>query len=338
VVGFGLAGRIFHARVIEAVEGLELAAVVERSGEQARALFPAARLCRSLGELLEDRSIRLVAIATPNDSHAGLAREALEAGRDVIIDKPFALTTAEADELIELAARQGRLLSVYQNRRWDGDFLTLCGMLGEGRLGRVVEFETHFDRFRPALRPGAWRESGRPGAGVLYDLAPHLGDQAFLLFGTPRSVWASVRRERPQSPSADAFDIFLAYEHMSARLSVSLMAAAPGPRYVVRGTAGTFVKHGLDPQEEALRAGNFFGPGWGLEPEARWGTFTPGDGTAPLRVPAIAGDYRRYYENVRDALLGKAALAVTPAQARRTIRLIELATLSSESGCALPWS
>ncbi len=191
VIGFGFAGRIFHSNVIQAVEGLELAAIVQRTGSEAAVAFPHARILTSVEDLLQDSSIRLVVVATPNASHLPIARQCLLADRDVVIDKPFALNSAEAAELIQLARARGRLLSVYQNRRWDGDFLTVRKLLENDRLGRLVMFESHYDRFRQLPRLHAWREDGGPGGGVLWDLGAHLVDQALVLFGVPASVWAS---------------------------------------------------------------------------------------------------------------------------------------------------
>ena len=211
LIGFGFAGRIFQSNVIEAVEGLELAAIVQRSGSEAAAAFPHAKIVPSVEALLEDTSIQLVVVATPNASHLPIARQCLLADRDVVIDKPFALSSEEAAELIQLARERQRLLSVYQNRRWDGDFLTVRKLLDSDQLGRLVKFESHYDRYRLAPRLHAWREDGSPGGGVLFDLGSHLVDQALVLFGVPQSVWASVRVEREGARSDDAFDLYLHY-------------------------------------------------------------------------------------------------------------------------------
>src|SRR6202050_4809879 len=211
LIGFGFAGRIFQSNVIQAVEGLELAVIVQRSGSEAATAFPHARILTSVEDLLKDSSIRLVVVATPNASHLPIARQCLLADRDVVIDKPFALNSGEAAELIQLARARHRLLSVYQNRRWDGDFQTVRKLLDSDQLGRLVKFESHYDRYRLAPRLHAWREDGSPGGGVLLDLGAHLVDQALVLFGVPQSVWASVRVEREGARSDDAFDIYLHY-------------------------------------------------------------------------------------------------------------------------------
>jgi len=348
LIGFGFAGRTFHAPIIHGVEGLNLAAILQRHGDDAAPAYPGVRVVRSLPEMLAIDSTSLIVVATPNDSHASIARECLAAGRDVVIDKPFALTHAEASEVAKVAEQRGRLLSVYQNRRWDGDFKTLQKLIASEELGRIVTYESHFDRFRPARRPGAWREESGPGTGVLFDLGPHLIDQALVLFGTPDAISADVRLERNGAAADDAFDIILYYPSLRAHLRATMLASRPGPHFVVHGTRGSYIKFGLDPQEDALkrgekpRAGQSKGSAdWGKEPTEAWGTLTLGAVGSPTdrgipahaseerRVPTEAGDYRGYYENVRDAILGKAALAVTPAAALCVMRVIELAQQSS---------
>jgi predicted dehydrogenase len=338
VVGFGLAGRIFHTAVIQATPGLELAAVVQRSGDDAKKEYPEARQARSIEELLADPGIRLVVIATPSYSHYELAKQCLREQRNVVIDKPFTLKSEEAAELIRTARDRKLLLTAYQNRRWDGHFRTLRSVIKGGELGRLVSFESHFDRFRPAPRRDVWRESGGPGGGTLFDLGPHLIDEALTLFGAPDTITASVRVEREHAAVDDAWDILLEYEHpyrFTAALRATLTACAPGPRYVVHGTKGSFTKWGFDPQEDQLKAGmRPDAPGFGEEPESAWGELKlcSESGPAIRRVKTERGDYRGFYENVRDVLLGNAELEVKPEQAWRTTRLIELARESSGQG------
>jgi predicted dehydrogenase len=338
VIGFGLAGRIFHTAVIQATPGLELAAVVQRSGDDAKKEYPEAHQARSVEELLADPGIRLVVIATPSYSHYELAKQCLREQRNVVIDKPFTLKSEEAAELIRTARHRKLLLTAYQNRRWDGHFRTLRSVIKGGELGRLVSFESHFDRFRPAPRRDVWRESGGPGGGTLFDLGPHLIDEALTLFGAPDTITASVRVEREHAAVDDAWDILLEYEHpyrFTAALRATLTACAPGPRYVVHGTKGSFTKWGFDPQEDQLKAGmRPDAPGFGEEPESAWGELKlcSESGPAIRRVKTERGDYRGFYENVRDVLLGKAELEVKPEQAWRTTRLIELARESSGQG------
>jgi scyllo-inositol 2-dehydrogenase (NADP+) len=332
VVGFGLAGRIFHSAVISATPGLRLAAIVERTGGDAAEAYPGARVFRSIDALLADGEVDLVALATPNATHFPFARQCLEAGKHVVIDKPFTVSSEEAAALIALASERRRLVTVYHNRRWDGDFLTVQGLLASGALGRVAAFESRFDRFRPQRNPHAWREHG-PGAGILYDLGPHLIDQALALFGAPAAIYADIRAERPGGDADDAFDLRLYYSGLAVSLHASCLSPLPATRFVLRGTEASYRKLGLDPQEDRLRAGDLFHTEpWGMEPESAWGTLTYSapDGAVRTRpVPTEAGDYRGFYANVREALAGRAPLAVSPVDGWRTMRLIELARASA---------
>jgi predicted dehydrogenase len=343
LVGFGFAGRVFQASAIEAVEGLELAAIVQRTGGEAAAAYPHVKVVPSVEALLEDKSIQLVVVATPNTSHLPIARQCLLADRDVVIDKPFALSSAEAAELIRLARDRGRLLSVFQNRRWDGDFLTVQKLVEADRLGRVVLFESHYDRYRQLPRLHAWREDGSAGGGVLVDLGSHLVDQALVLFGVPQAVWASVRKERDGAKSDDAFDLYLQHPGLTVWLRATCLAREPGARFTLQGTVGTFRKFGIDPQEAHLLAGDLFSSKpWGVEGPEHWGTLTSDEGGEAVtsRVPTEPGDYREFYVNVRDAMHQHAALAVTPLQAWRTMRVLEMAVESSRTGNAVvcDWS
>lgn len=342
VAGFGLAGRIFHTAVIAATPGLELASIVQRSGDDASRHYPGVRQARSLDELLADSGISLVVIATPSYSHYELARQCLHAQRHVVIDKPFTLASSEAADLIRLARERSLLLTAYQNRRWDGDFQAVRQILASGELGRLVSYESHIDRFRADPRLGAWREDGGPGGGILFDLGPHLVDQALTLFGVPSALTASIRIERDGARVDDAWDLFLEYSGthpFTVLLRATLTAFIPGPRFVLHGTRGSFVKYGIDPQEDQLKSGlGFDAPGFGHEPENAWGELrlapesTQTAAPVSRRIPTPPGDYRGFYANVRDALLGRAPLAVTPEEAWRTTRLLELARESSSQG------
>jgi len=341
LIGFGLAGRAFHAQVIRVTPGLRLAAILQRHGNEAAEKYPDMRVVRSVAELLDIRDIRMVVIATPNETHAPIARQCLEAGRDVVVDKPFATTLQEAAELVELAKKCGRLITVYQNRRYDGDFRAIRQIVSDGTLGRIVRFETNYDRFRPDLKPGAWRERVGPGAGILFDLAPHLIDHALVLFGLPEAVTADVRVERAVAVVEDAFDVMLHYPAgMRAVLRSTMLAAAPRPRFVLHGTHGSFFKQTFDPQEINLRRGHIpeSGP-WGGDPEEDWGVLTTVEnGVVTKRsVPSATSDYRDYYANVRDAILGCATLAVTPEHALDVMRVLEMAQESSRTRCTIPW-
>jgi scyllo-inositol 2-dehydrogenase (NADP+) len=346
LIGFGLAGQAFHAAVIRGVTGMELACILERKGTLAHEKYPDVRVARSLEELLADKTIQVCVIATPNDSHFELARECLLAGRDVVVDKPFAPTFREAKELVRLAAEHGRLITVYQDRRWDGDFGTIKKILASGQLGPIVEYECRYDRFRPEPKSNAWRERpGQPGAGVLFDLGPHVIDQALVLFGEPRSITASAFCQRETSRVDDAFDVCMDYSGMHAVLRVMLrgriLAYAPGPHFMIHGTQGSFVKYGMDPQEARLRGENVpqgtnWGADWGAEPENEWGTLSRvGEPAVPVKTER--GDYRGFYENIRDAIERKQPLEVTPEQALRTMRAIQLAHKSSRERRTVDW-
>src|SRR6266536_2226718 len=311
LVGFGFAGKVFHAPVIRAVEGLRLTAIVQRSGGGAPdPRYSDVEFLRSVDELLT-RAIDLVVIATPNTSHHPIAKQCLLAGRHVLVDKPLTTTVAEAEDLVQVAKQNGRVLSVYQERRYTGDFVTVQRLLSEGVLGRVAIFESHFARFRSELRPGAWREQPLPGSGVWFDLGPHLLDQALLLFGIPEGISADVRIERDGAAADDAFDVTLRYPRMRATLRGSMLAQPLAPSFALHGTQGSFVKYGLDPQEAALKAGRTPDePDWDVEPAELHGTLTSTEGART--IPTIPSNFTRYYENIRDAILGKARPAVTP--------------------------
>jgi len=334
LVGFGFAGKTFHAPVLRVVEGLRLTTIVQRHGEGASdPRYAAVDFVRSVDELLT-RAVDLVVIATPNQSHHPIAKQCLLAGRHVVIDKPFTTTVAEAEELVQLGKAKARVLSAYQNRRYVGDFVTLRKLLSQGVLGRVTTFESHFDRFRAELRPGSWREQAQPGSGLWFDLGSHLLDQALVLFGNPQAIAADIRIEREGATADDAFDVTLHYPHMRALLRASMLAASPGPTFTVHGTKGSFIKHGLDPQEAALKSGRMpDDANWDAEPPEMYGRLTTAEGTRT--IPTIPSSFTHYYENVRDAILGKAQLAVTPEQALNVMRGLELGLASSQKRCAL---
>ncbi len=335
LVGFGFASKVFHAPVIRAVEGLRLTTTVQRSGAGDPS-YADVEFVRSVDELLE-RPIDLVVVATPNTSHYPIAKQCLLAGRHVVVDKPFTVTLAEAEELVRLAKEARRVLSVYQERRYTGDCVTVHKVVSDGVLGRIVTFEHHFDRFRPELKPGAWREQRLPGSGVWYDLGPHLLDYALLVFGIPQAVGADIRIERDGAVVDDAFDVTLYYPRMRAVLRASMLAAGPAPTFVVHGTNGSFIKYGQDPQEGALKAGQTpDAPDWDREPPELYGKLTTSEGTRV--VPTIPSTFTHYYENVRDAILGKAPLAVTPEWGLDVMRGLELAVASSRKGCVVPWA
>lgn len=343
LIGFGMAAQTFHAPVIRGVPGLELACILERSGSLAQQKYPGVRVARSLEDLLSDPEVRLCVIATPNDSHFPLAKACLLAGHDVVVDKPFAPTWRECTDLVTLARERSRVLTVFQNRRWDGDFLTVRDIITSGALGSIAEYEARYERFRPDPKPGAWRErSDLPGSGVLFDLGAHLLDQALVLFGEPQTITASAFRQRDTSHVDDAFDVCMDYGRLRATLRARILAFAPGPHFTVHGTRGSFVKYGMDPQEDRLRGnmspkGTDWGKDWGLEPERNWGTLSVVD--HPSRTVATErGDYRGFYINLREAIESGAALAVPPDQALRTMKAILLSYKSSRLKRTVEWT
>lgn len=336
LVGYGLAGKVFHGPLITAVEGLALAAVVERSTRQAEAAYPGIVTYTSLEAILADPTLDLIVVATPDNFHVAHAHQALEAGRHVIVDKPVAATAKEVAGLIDHAKKAGRLLMPFHNRRWDSDFRTLQKLLQEEKLGRIVAVESTFDRWRPHPRLAKWQEDGTTPGGVLTNLGTHLTDQALVQFGLPEAVSAEVLTERDSGAAVDAFTLRLHYPRQIVTLSSNYLAAQQRPRFTVRGTQGNFIKLGLDPQEEHLKqAGRVVEPNWGLEPPSAWGTLIvepkgdPGDSIVTYPVKPIPGDYRIYYEGVRDAILGKSRPPVEGIDAWRVAQLLEWAIESS---------
>ncbi len=344
VVGFGLGGRVFHAPLISSVDGLELAAVVERTSSKAAERYPGIAACHSVAEMLADTSIGLFVVTTPSGTHFEIARQILEAGRHVVVDKPMCATSAEVAQLMRLAAAKNLLLVPFHNRRWDGDFLTVRKIVDEGSVGRLVSFESRFDRWRPSLpKDRLWKENVAAGGGTLLDHGPHLADQALALFGKPEAVSADVRRERDGAGSNDAFNIRLRYPGMNVILGANSLSLPAGPRFHLRGTGGNYWKSGVDPQEAALaKITRIDDPEWGQEPAAAWGALNVGvdAGTISTPVRPVSGDYRRFYAGVRDALLGKAPAPVQAIDAWRVVRLLEWAAESSERRCEVTcdWS
>jgi len=342
LVGYGFAGQTFHAPVLSAVPGLELAAVASSQPEKVWKDWPRVPVVADVAELVARSDIDLVVVATPNAQHFPVAKAALEAGKHVVVDKPFTLDVAEARALEALAQRNKRVLAVYQNRRFDADFLTLKDVLASGELGRPVYLESHFDRFRPEVKV-RWREQAVPGAGLWVDLGAHLVDQSVQLFGRPDTIQLDSAVLRDGAVVEDYFHAVLRYEsgpHAPLRvvLHSTTLAAAAAPRYIVHGTRGSYVKHGVDTQEDALRAGQRPpAEGWGADPLGGELTLVGSDGTAGKRsVPTRAGNYVDYYAAVRDAIWGKGPNPVPPEQAVALMELLDLGRQSALEGRAIP--
>ncbi|MFC6997383.1 oxidoreductase [Rufibacter roseus] len=337
LIGYGMAGQVFHGPFIHSVEGLELTRIRESRAPNialAQSRYPNATFTAQVEDIFSDPQIDLVVVATPNASHYELSKRALEAGKHVVVEKPFTATSAQADELIQLAQEKGRVLTVYHNRRWDSDFKTVQKIVKGEVLGKLVEYKAHFDRFRPALRENTWKEEDAPGSGIVFDLGSHLIDQALVLFGLPQEVSADVRVQRPNSQIADKFEATLYYDNLTVTLSAGLLVRELSPRYTLHGDKGSFLKYGMDVQEEALKNGQFpdQNPSWGVEPESMYGNLnTELQGLHfEGKIESERGDYRDYYRNVYEAISGQGALAVKPEQARNVIKVVELIMQSSQ--------
>lgn len=337
LAAFGMSGQVFHAPFVHTNPHFELSKIVERSKELSKERYPYATIVRSFEELIQDPEIELVVVNTPDSTHYDYARKALEAGKHVIVEKPFTSTTAQGEELIALAAEKGLMLSVYQNRRWDADFLTVQEILSHQLLGRLVEYESTFARYRNFIKPGTWKETGKDGGGLTYNLGAHLIDQAILLFGMPEAVFADIDTVRTDGKVDDYFMIRFFRPALAPDVKVTLKASylmrEAEPRFVLHGTLGSFVKHGVDKQEAALLRGEMpGGPHWGEETEEELGLIhTEIDRQVICRkYPGIPGDYGGYYQNIYEHLrLGK-PLQTGARDILNVIRVIEAAYRSGQ--------
>lgn len=330
VIGYGLGGMAFHAPLIDAVPELELAAIVTSRAGEVGAKYSGVQVVTDAAALFADPSIRLVAISTPNDTHFPLARAALEAGKHVVIDKPFATSVADGDALVAMAEARGLVLSAFHNRRWDADFLTVRKLVDSGALGEVMLYEGRWDRFRPEVTD-KWKDA--PGVGgTLADLGPHLIDQLLVLFGMPEALSADIAIQREGARADDYFELVFHYGERRAVLSSSRLVAAARPRFSLHGTKGSFVKYGLDPQEAALKAGGSANdPDHGAEDAGQYGELRRADGTHET-VTSERGDYRRFYAGVARAIADGTAPPVGAADAVAGLRLIELARQCAHEG------
>ena len=324
LVGFGMAGRVFHAPLISSVEGLEFAAVVERHSDNAAERYPGITTYRTLDEMLADKSLGLLVVATPSGTHFETASQALKAGKNLVVDKPMSVTSGEIAQLIAVAKAGGSLLMPFHNRRWDSELQTIKKLLHEGHLGRLVYIESRLDRWRPGTTRRPWKDAPEQGGGVLLDLGTHLVDQALSLLGKPLGVSAEVLRERDGEGANDSFTIRLRYPGMSITLGANNLSSPAGARFHLRGTKGNFRKKSADLQEEELnKITRITSASWGQEPASEWGFLhVDVDGGMVTRpVASIPGDYRLFYAGVRDALLGKAPAPTTALEAWRVARV-----------------
>jgi predicted dehydrogenase len=329
LLGYGYAGKTLHAPLIRSVPGLRLSTVMSSRAADVKADLPDVSVVPEAEDVFADSAVRLVVIATPNDTHFDLARRGLAAGKHVVVDKPFTITVAEAAALTALAKETGLLLSVFHNRRWDADFLTVRQLIAGGELGELVHFESHYDRYRPVVRR-RWREGPGPGGGIWFDLGSHLVDQSLLLFGPPEAVFADLAIQRSGAVAVDYFHVLLRYGRMRVVLHAGNLVAETVRRFEVHGTRGSFVKYGMDTQEDALKRGDEpGGPGWGVDPQD--GVVTEWIDDAPLvrHVPTIPGNYPAYYEAVRDAIAKGAPNPVPPEETLAVMQVLELAGRSA---------
>ena len=335
LVGFGFSGATFHAPIIEAVEGLTITTVLSSNAEKVHRSFPEMNVVSSMEELLTDEEIELVIITTPNELHFPMAKQALEAGKHVVLEKPFTVSVEEGERLIAIAEEHGRLLSVYHNRRYDSDFLTIQQLVKEEQLGSIITYEAHYDRYRAEVRD-RWREQDKKGSGILFDLGSHLIDQALALFGKPDGVYADIIAQREEGKTDDYFHLILHYGKKRVILHGGSLVKKHGPRYQIHGTKGSFLKSGIDPQEEALKAGRVPGDaGWGEESREQFGVLTNEEGDHV--VESLPGSYQTYYKEVYQALKENSAPPVTAEEALKVIKVIELALKSSEEKKMMYW-
>ena len=334
LVGYGMSGRVFHAPFLHTLPQYQLTAVVERHRKEAEKMYPYVQTETSLESLLQRDDIDLVIITTPNETHYPYTMQALEAGKHVVLEKPFANSSLEAQKLVEAGKKTDKVFSVYQNRRYVGDYQTIREILTKGLLGDVHEYICHFDRYRDAPKPEkAWREEARPGSGVFYDLGSHLIDQALCLFGLPQYVTAFIKHQRSFAIVDDYFDVRLDYDNgLTVILKSGMLVREMGPRYAVHGTIGSYLKYGDDPQEELLKQGIMpIAADWGYEPPEQYGILhTMMDGAVVRRpYPTQPGNFGGFYNNLYQTIMHGAPLQEKPEHGYNTIRLIELANESN---------
>lgn len=326
LLSYGMSGEIFHAPLLAVDPGFDLVSVVQRNSDKAKLRYPAIKIVRDAYQVIEDESIELVVINTPNESHHQYAMQALEASKHVIVEKPFTVSVDEAQQLIALAKKKNKLLTVFQNRRWDGDFLTIKSIVENQMVGKVAEFELHYDRYRNYIEANTWKEECGPGSGILFNLGSHMLDQVLVLFGMPVEVDARIGIQRPNGKVEDYYDIRMQYSDFHAIVKSSYLVREPTPRYILHGTEGSFIKYGIDPQEQALKDGKAPGsPGWGSEGKEWWGKLNTSTGGLHVEglVETLPGNYMQFYKSLYESIRNSKPLAVKPEESKNVIRLIE---------------
>ena len=335
IASFGMSGKFFHAPFLSNHQGFKISKIVERSKNEVNKIYPDIESVQSFDDLLNDNNIELVVVNTPDSTHYEYAYKALKADKHVVVEKPFTRTLRQGEELINLADKRKKVLSVYQNRRWDGDFMTIRKIIEDKWLGRIVEFESNYMRFRNFIQPNTWKESAIQGIGLVHNLGSHMIDQAVMLFGMPEAVWADIDKMRADSEIDDYYHIKLIYPDIKVALKGSLLVREETPRYTIHGTRGSFLKYGIDPQEEMLKQGftpNM--PNWGEEPETNWGLLNTEINGIHIRgkVETMAGNYTAYYDNIYEAIRNRSELEVLPEQAINVLHIIDAAKESSRCG------
>jgi scyllo-inositol 2-dehydrogenase (NADP+) len=331
LASYGMSGSVFHAPFIHIHPGFELTKILERHRSDSKEKYPYSTIVRNFNDIIDDPEIELVIVNTPDHLHFQMVKEALLAGKHVIVEKPFTQSSVQAEELIEIAKRHKKILSVYHNRRFDGDSLTVQQILKNGSLGRIVEYEAHYDRYRNYI-PSGWKENPDTGASIVYNLGSHLVDHCLFLFGKPLEVWAKIDKIRDGALTDDFFEIKLIYPNMLASLKASYLVKEAGPRYMLHGTNGSFIKSGSDPQEEDLKKGVLpIGSDWGKEAPFNWGilNISIGENEERKQIQTIPGNYMGYYDNIYNALTIGETLIVKAEQGLEVIRIIEAAYKSS---------
>lgn len=326
LIGYGYSSATFHIPLINKASGLQLKAMYSSKAVNNSNV----EIVSDVDEIISRKDIDVIAVVTPNTTHYELAKKAIAAGKHVVVEKPFTITSAQADELIALARQKGVLLTVFQNRRWDNDFLTIRELLRTEVLGKIRTYEAHYDRFRPQVRD-RWREQNIPGSGILYDLGAHLIDQALTLFQLPKTILADIRAERTGAEAVDYFHLVLGYEDKRVILHAGSIVREAGPKFMVHGERGSFIKYGLDSQEDQLKKGMAPGdPGWGKDEPGQYGLLTADIGGVTFRgaVETLPGRYEVFYERLAAAINTGSAVPVLPEESRNTIRIIEYAMQS----------
>lgn len=334
LLSYGMSGEIFHAPLLSVEPGFELSSVVQRNSDKAKKRYPNIKIVRNVNEIFDDQAIELVVVNTPNELHFQFAAQALEAGKHVIVEKPFTVTTQDADRLIDLAKKKNKLLTVFQNRRWDGDFLTVKSIVENKLVGKIAEFELHYDRYRNYIEANTWKEEQGPGSGILFNLGSHMLDQVVSLFGMPSELDARVGIQRPNGRVEDYYDVRMQYKDFHAIVKSSYLVREATPRYILHGTEGSFIKYGIDPQEQALKDGKTPGmTGWGTEGKEWWGKINSTINGLHVEglIETVPGNYTQFYKSLYESIRNGKPLSVKPEESKDVIRLIEACYESNQS-------